>query len=151
MVGGTLAHARVVRQIVTLIDNHLQGSGCEVFSESTKVTVDDCAAFLPDVFVTCTRTQPEASTVADAPVLIIEVVSPSTRGYDYSTKLVMYRRIPSLQQYVLVDPGERTVESYSRRPDGSWSLVDHTASGRVTLAPIDLELTSEQVFARLAA
>lgn len=149
MVGGTLDHARVVGRLARLIGNHLEGSACEVFSESTKVTVDGCASFLPDVFVTCQRQQPGYSTVADAPVLIIEVVSPSTRGYDYSTKLAMYRRLPTLLQYVLVDHTERTVESYTRQPDGSWRLVDHTESGALALAQIDLVLSLSDVFASL--
>ena len=151
MVGGTLNHARVVGQLARIIGNHLEGSGCEVFSESTKVVVDDSAVFLPDVFVTCSKTQPGTGTVADEPVLIIEVVSPSTRGYDYGTKPAIYRRLPSLRQYVLVDPVERTAESHTRQDDGSWKLVDHTDSGEIPMAVIDLALPLKHVFAVLPA
>ena len=149
MVGGTLNHARVVRQLALLIGLHLRGTRCEVFSESTKVTVDNAAAFLPDVFVTCERSQPGTSTVADAPVLIIEVLSPSTRAMDYGTKLTMYRRLPSLKQYVLIDPVERTAESYTRQDDGSWKLLDFGPGSTLRLEGIDLDLQLNEVFAPL--
>jgi Uma2 family endonuclease len=75
-------------------------------------------------------------------------LSPITRAYDYTTKMAMYRRIPSLQQYVLVDPIERAIKSFSRQTKG-WLLTDHTPTGILPLPSIDLELTFDQVFAAL--
>lgn len=150
MVGGTLAHAMVVIRVARLIGNHLEGSGCRVFSESTKVRLSDDTVFLPDVFVTCQRTKPDSSTIADDPVLVIEVTSPSTSDYDHGTKFAHYRRLASLAQYVMIDPVNRTVESYLRNTDGSWQLSEAVTGAQITFSPIELTLAVADVFSDLA-
>lgn len=58
------------------------------------------------------------------PSAVIEVLSPSTQAYDRSKKFALYRRLPSLKEYVLVDPDTRRVESFRVAPGGLWTLHD---------------------------
>ncbi len=58
------------------------------------------------------------------PVLIVEVLSASTEAYDRGGKFAIYRRLPSLEEYVLVSQDQPLVEAFSRQPDGRWVLSE---------------------------
>jgi hypothetical protein len=72
------------------------------------------------------------------PTLIVDVLSPSTEGYDRGAKLAHYRRVESLREVLLVSQGERVVEHYARAPDGSWRLRDFYPSN---MAGVSIEST----------
>jgi Uma2 family endonuclease len=80
MVGGKRGHGRVVANLMRHLGNHLDGSPCQVFSENMKVQVGQDAVLYPDVFVTYDREFTAEQPVFTAPVLIIEVLSPSTNS-----------------------------------------------------------------------
>ncbi len=90
--------------------------------EGMKVQIADDTVLYPDVFVTCDKADLATDRIFTAPTLVIEVLSPSTQGYDRSQKFALYRRIPALQEYILVDPDTRRVEGLPprrRRPVGA--------------------------------
>jgi len=84
--------------------------------------------------------------VFTAPVLVIEVLSLSTQRYDRSEKFAIYRKLPSLHEYVLVDPETRRVEMFRPQPDGSCVYLDMTERGELAMQSIDLALPLELVF-----
>lgn len=63
------------------------------------------------------------------PVLIVEVLSPSTEGYDRGKKFELHRTIPSFREYLIVHQDRCCVERYSRQDDGSWLLREHIGAG----------------------
>ena len=77
--------------------------------------------------------------------LIIEVLSPSTKGYDKRNKFILYRTLASLQEYVLIDPSTREVEVFTLTRDG-WLLTDQSKSEELTLASIGAKLSLTAVF-----
>ncbi|MCW7541580.1 Uma2 family endonuclease [Aquabacterium sp. A7-Y] len=147
MVGGTRGHARVIANLMRHIGNHLEGSACQVFSEALRVVVDDEAAFYPDVFVSCDRQFSANEKASTTPVLVIEVLSPSTESFDRGKKFGMYRRLSTLQEYVLIDPNSRRVEVYTVHRDGTCLFEDQTEEGRLRLSSIALDLPLKKVFA----
>ncbi len=112
MVGGTRGHGRVVANPLRDLGNHLDDTPCQAFSENMKDQVGDEAVLYPDVFVTCDRQFDAKQAVFTAPVLVVEVLFPSTQGYDRSQKFAIYRRLESLREYALIDPDTRRVEVY---------------------------------------
>lgn len=74
-------------------------------------------------------------------MLLIEILSDSTPDYDRGTKLTAYPKLPSLKEYVLVDPDARSVQLYRRNPDDTWLLIDCAARGDLRLESVDLNLT----------
>ena len=103
MVGGTARHNRVILNLASRIGDHLDGTSCQVFAENMKVQITEGILY-PDVMVTCGKAEAgDEQTVSD-PKLIIEVLSPSTRGYDKRDKFILYRTLASLREYVLIDP-----------------------------------------------
>jgi Uma2 family endonuclease len=146
MVGARRGHGRVVSNLGRHIGNHFEEGPCQVFSENMKVRIADEAVLYPDIFVTCGAYFSADQQVFTDPVLIIEVLSPSTQRYDRSEKFAMYRKLPTLREYVLIDPATQRAEVFRLQNDGSCLYIDMTERGILTLSSIDFELALDQVF-----
>ncbi|MBK7238027.1 MAG: Uma2 family endonuclease [Sterolibacteriaceae bacterium] len=146
MVGGTRGHNRVIANLTRHLGNHLDNGPCQVFSEAMKVQIANDAILYPDVLVTCDKRFKADEQVVTAPTLIIEVLSPSTQGYDRGKKFAIYRKLTSLREYVLIDPETRRAEVFRPQIDGSCLYLDMTDSGALTLASIECELPLDWVF-----
>jgi Uma2 family endonuclease len=105
--------------------------------------------FYPDVFVTCDRDDLRTDQVFTAPTVVVEVLSPSTQAYDRGQKFTWYRRLPSLREYLLVDPDTRELQLFRRGADGLFTLHDLTGAPQVELTSIGCTLPAEEVFDRL--
>jgi len=145
MVGGSARHNRVIMNLGACMAAHLDGSGCQVFSESMKVQIADGILY-PDLVVTCGKSLAGDEQVVIDPKLVIEVLSPSTKGYDQRDKFILYRSLASLREYVLIDPAERRVEVFTWAEIDAWTLVDQTRSGELNLRSMALSLPFDAVF-----
>ncbi len=124
MSGGSQEHDLISVNIITGLKNQLRGSGCRVFSGNLKVRIKQLDLFYyPDVSMSC-NPQDREKYFLEYPCLIFEVLSPSTERIDRQEKLINYRELDSLQEYVLVSQTEKKVEVYQRgdRPC-NWSLA----------------------------
>lgn len=139
-------HARVVGNLMRHLGNQLDGSPCQVFSESIKVQVGDDTILYPDVVVTCDRADLSADHIFLSPSLVIEVLSPSTESYDRGRKFTLYRRIESLREYVLVDPALRRVEAYRRTTNGAWLFMDLSSEPALALPCIECSVALDSLF-----
>lgn len=149
MVGGKRGHGRIVANLMRHLGNHLDGTPCQAFSESMKVQVGDDAVLYPDVFVTCDSTFSTFSAeqlVFTAPVLVVDVLSPSTQAHDRSHKFAIYRRIASLREYALIDPDTRRVEVFRPGDDGLWNLFDMSDEARVAFTSVGFGLPLADLF-----
>jgi len=82
------------------------------------------------------------------PLLIIEVLSPSTRSYDRGDKFAHYRSIPVLQDYLLIDSSRLAVEHFRRTSNGEWILHEYqTLSDSLSLPAIGIELPLTEIYA----
>jgi Uma2 family endonuclease len=146
MVVGRRVHGRVVSNLNAALKSGLSGSPCQVFAESMKVQPADDTVLYPDVFVTCDAADLRTEQIFRAPKLVIEVLSPSTQGYDRSLKFALFRRLASLQEYVLVDPDTRRIEVFRVGADGLWVLHDMSERNALTLASVGCEISMSDVF-----
>lgn len=146
MTGARRIHGRVVSNLSRRLSEALDGSPCQVFSEGMKVQVGDDTILYPDVFVTCDRADLATEQIFRAPMLVVEVLSPSTQSYDRSRKFAFYRRIPALQEYMLVDPDTRRVEAFRRNADDQWVLHDMSDGDVLEAASVGARITLSDVF-----
>jgi Uma2 family endonuclease len=146
MVGARRSHGRVVSNLNGLFFNALRGNRCQVFAESMKVLVADDTVLYPDLFVTCDRADLATEQLFRAPTLVLEVLSPSTAGYDRGEKFALYRRLPALREYLLVDPLTRRVEGFRLRDDGTWTFHDMSEGPALDVASLGILLPLAQVF-----
>ena len=145
MVGGTARHNRVILNLASRLADHLDGSLCPVFAESMKVQLAEGVLY-PDLVVAFGKAGAgDEQTVAD-PKLVVEVLSPSTKGYDKRDKFILYRSLATLREYVLIDPSKRQVEVFTLTDAGACLLTDQTLANELTLASIDCKLPLSLVF-----
>lgn len=122
MTGASEAHNVICVNLITRIHPHLRGTGCRAFINDMKVRVEAANSFYyPDIMVTCEPFQ-STSVFKTSPALIIEVLSPSTKHIDLREKLVMYRQLASLQEYVVVYQDRVLIEVYRKHADGEWEF-----------------------------
>jgi Uma2 family endonuclease len=127
MAGGSPWQSLIIFNLGRELGNGLKGRGCRVMGQDvrTRVSYEGLYTY-PDVVVVCGEmkfAEPGKDTIAN-PQLIIEVLSRSTEAYDRGFKFTQYRRIESLQEYVMVSQVEPRVELYRRRANGHWDFSE---------------------------
>ncbi|GAB6140041.1 Uma2 family endonuclease [Methylosoma difficile] len=145
MAGAGFNHNCLAGNIFRKIGNHLEGKPCTPFMADMKVRVGKDYVY-PDVLVDCSEMSGDAL-FSNTPVLIIEVLSKSTRKTDTSTKLLRYINLPSLQEYVLIEPDFVSVQIMRR--DKHWLPEYFYLGDTFTLASIDLSLSVETLYDRV--
>lgn len=151
MAGGTPEHGRLAMRVAIALGAQLRGRHCEPYSSDVRVRVlaTDLATY-PDLSVVCGRLERDpvdANTIIN-PIVLVEVLSDSTEKYDRGEKFAHYRRIPSLQEYVLVSQLEPRIEVFRRNADGkSWTLHIAEASERAKIESIGCDIAVDEVYA----
>lgn len=147
MAGGTKAHNQIAGNFYGLLRTHLRGTPCQVFIGDVKVHVAwDWYEryYYPDVVVGCEKGDTDPY-VLEQPKLIVEVLSNSTERDDRSEKFYTYRRLPSLEEYILVAQDTLRVEVYRRETD--WDLEIYTAAdASLALRSIDASWVLQEVY-----
>jgi Uma2 family endonuclease len=152
MSGGSLNHARIIGNINRSFGVKLN-SHCESVTTDVKVQVESYRKFYyPDVLVICDKPaffQKRNDTIVN-PVLIVEVLSDSTEAKDRGEKMLAYRTLESLQEYVLVSQNRPVVEQYSKNADGNWI---HKATiglkSFVKFDSVEIEISLEEIYQRV--
>jgi len=147
MTGGTLPHSEIAVNLTTLLKNHLRGKGCRVLGSDAKVGITDEGPFLyADGSVTCDARDRTALKFCQFPSLIAEVLSPSTEAYDRGGKFAQYRRLASLQEYVLISSDRISVEIFRLNETGKWELTPYASGDCIYLSSLDLQFPIEQLY-----
>ena len=143
MSGGTKAHSILAGMWITQLNIKLQGRGCSVFTSDMKVRTRRTGSYLyPDVSVVCgeAQTHKDMDDVVTNPIVVIEVLSPSTEGYDRGKKFSLYREVESLQDYILAHTGAIHVEHFTRQ-SGNWLYREYTGEeSTMQIASIECEI-----------
>ena len=153
MAGGTGEHSLIISNLIREVGNRLKGGPCRVYDSNLRIAVNRGTRYVyPDASVVCGQIEydaiDDARHTAMNPKVIIEVLSPSTEGYDRGEKFRRYLKVPSFEEYVLVSQTVPVVETYTRQADGSWvfrAFEGMDAVARLQTLAIDLPLT--EVFA----
>jgi len=145
MSGASDNHGRIAANIARELGNHLKGAPCEVFIADLKVRFGKDYLY-PDVMVDC-RDGAAESYFAQSPVLIVEVLSDSTRRFDLTKKLIRYINIPSLKEYVVLEQNIVSVQVF--RKSNHWRPDYYFLGDTVTFESIGLTLSVEDIYDRV--
>jgi Uma2 family endonuclease len=134
------AKQRAFRALEAAIER--AGVACQALIDGLAVAVDDETSYIPDSLVNCGEPGAPDSLIAPNPVIVVEVLSPSTRNIDTTVNLADYFRVPGLRHYVIVDLGRQHVVHY-RKQDGTVTVVVMT-EGEIAFDPpgISVAVTS---------
>ncbi|MGE0606010.1 MAG: Uma2 family endonuclease [Pirellulales bacterium] len=126
MSGASWEHALIKDNLARILGNELAGGPCRAVTSDLRVKVDESGLYTyPDLLVVCGEPRFEDN-VFDTllnPRILIEVLSDSTEKYDRGEKFAQYRRIESLQEYVMLSQTQPLAERFVRQPDGSWLMT----------------------------
>ena len=150
MAGAEDRHVTVAGNLYIALRQHLSSSPCRTYMSDMRLHVAAANSyFYPDVLVTCSALDLASPTVKTEPKLIAEVLSPSTAAYDRGLKFSHYRRIVSLEEYLVIDLDTRSTDCYRKGADGLWVLHPFARGEAVLLASVALELSAERLFAEV--
>jgi Uma2 family endonuclease len=155
MAGGTGNHGLISNSIGTALDNAIdkKGKSCFVFSSDMKVRVEHFdKAIYPDVTVTCDKPKYENKnkTILSNPILLIEVLSKSTKDYDIGKKFEMYRSIPTFKEYMIVYQTVAKVQTWYKEEEDLWRIA--TVQGLesdIYLHSIDATISLKDIYKRI--
>jgi Uma2 family endonuclease len=149
MSGGSPNHALIAANLIATLQSQLKGTGCRVFTGDLRVHIPASELYTyPDVTVVCGKlelTGDRQDNLAN-PILIVEVLSPSTESYDRGQKFSLYRSIPSLREYVLVSQDRISIEIFHKNDAGIWEL-HLPEEGNVILASVGCRIQLDDVYA----
>ncbi|MEZ5351729.1 MAG: Uma2 family endonuclease [Bryobacteraceae bacterium] len=119
----TVVHGRLVVNIGRRLAEQLESSRCAIAAQ-VRVRINATKYAFPDLIVYCGKpatTDAHQDTITN-PKVIVEILSPTTEGYDRGAKFDLYRELPSLEEYVLVSQDKQRIETLQRTPEGDWLL-----------------------------
>ncbi|MGA2498985.1 MAG: Uma2 family endonuclease [Tepidisphaeraceae bacterium] len=153
MAGGTADHSLILVNVIGELRNRLKGKPCRAYESNLRIRIARTVLYTyPDISVICGPRQPDpgdpSGETMTNPRLIVEVLSPSTEAYDRGEKFDHYRKLDSLQEYVLVSQSTPRIETFLRQPEGNWLLTP--VSGLTSIAKLrslEVELPLAEVYA----
>jgi len=145
MAGAGYNHNCILANVVREFSNHLKGTSCGTFAADMKVCLGKDYVY-PDVLVDCSK-MAGGDYFSTSPVIIVEVLSRSTRKMDTTTKLIRYVNLPSLQEYVLIEQDIVAVQVLRRNND--WKSEYFYLGDSVTFESIGLSLLVEEIYDRV--
>jgi Uma2 family endonuclease len=130
------------------LDRAIRSSGltCEVTGDGITVEIDDDTDYEPDALVNCGSPNDPNAVVASNPVVVVQVLSPSTQSIDTTDKLADYFRVPSIQRYPIVRTVRREIVHRFRFGDGIATRIVNI--GTIQLDPPGIALDIDEVYTR---
>lgn len=154
MSGASKNHARLSSNIAFRFHAFLEGMPCESYQTEVKVKASDSRYYYPDVIVTCEAAaeDPEDPYLIVQPILLVEVLSPTTKRTDKVEKFNAYQQIPGLLEYVIVAQDQMRVEIYRHRKAGDvWQGEVFTEPNeQVLFESVGLRLSLADIYRRVS-
>jgi Uma2 family endonuclease len=151
MSGAKMTHVKMVMNLSRALSNQLYGKPCQPYGNDLRIHIPANTLFTyPDISVICGAPETLNNDEMNAlnPTVIIEVLSSSTKSYDRGEKFRLYRDIPSLKEYVLIDSESIAVEDWYINDHGNWELnetMDNSAL--LHFHSIDISVPLQAIYA----
>ena len=150
MAGGTMDHSLIANNCSASLQRALAGRGCRIVGPDLLLRIEQAdVSTYPDLMVICDAPNfhGRRKIIIDNPIVIVEVLSPSTESYDRGEKFDAYRQLPSLRDYVLVHQNEARIEVFSLESDGSWNQTEVSGlNARLTLESLAIEVPLASIY-----
>lgn len=145
---GNLAHAALCVRLASLLDQALTEGPCIAYSSDARLNMGTGRQyFYPDLSVACSDPGKPPKKILTQPIVVIEVLSPTTEKYDRDTKLASYKALPSLMEYMLVGSQAREIVVYRREND--WQPYHYQSGDVVELKSIGVSFPFDAIYYRI--
>ena len=149
MSGAGLRHNIIFSNLFIAIGNLLKGKSCFPYGSDMRLHIPENTLFTyPDISIYCGElTDDPEEDNATNPTVLIEILSPSTRDYDRGGKFKLYREIPTLKEYVLVDTDSILVEVFRINQSGHWELEEYKSPDTVLpFTSLSISVTLKDIY-----
>jgi len=149
IVAVTFKHGRIAVKTARHLDERLDGKPCRVVNSPVRVRVSPTRFVYPDILVVCGKpayTDEKQETLTN-PKVIIEILSPSTEGYDRGPKFALYRNLPSFDEYLLIAQDQPRIEVFRKAADNQWILTIWEGLGATArVESLDITLPLAEIY-----
>ncbi len=150
MSGASWNHNVIARNLNTIILPILKGKSCSMYGSDLRIHIPENTLYTyPDFSIICgtpETTDEEKDTIVK-PAAIIEILSPTTKSYDRGDKFNLYRQIPTLQEYILIDSETVSVEHFVKQNVNEWKLTEiKDISKSFIIKTVDIPVTLQELY-----
>jgi Uma2 family endonuclease len=150
MAGADVRHNKIFSNIFGELFTKLKGKSCQPYGSDLRIYVPENTFYTyPDITVICGDLIPSAKDHNSIiqPTVVIEILSPSTKSYDRGDKFRLYREIPTLRDYVLIDSQSISVEAYHLNKSRHWELEEFkTTESSLTLYSLNITMPLTEIY-----
>ena len=152
MAGASIQHNRITANVLSFVRPQLRNRGCEAFGSDLRIQTPGGLFTYPDLSVICGEPlliQGRPDTLTN-PIALVEVLSDATREYDRGQKFTLYKEIPTLREYVLIEQDEPLVETFRFTSERVWEPRSHTnLDADVLLESVNLTIPFREIYQRV--
>jgi Uma2 family endonuclease len=150
MAGAGPRHNVIFSNLFGRLAYHLKGNPCRPFGSDMRIHIPENTLFTyPDISILCNDVIPadaDQETVVQ-PTVLIEILSPSTKDYDRGGKFKLYRDIPTLKEFIVIDSESISVEAFRINASGHWELEEYKKLNEVlTIASVGISVSLEEIY-----
>ena len=152
MPGTGIRHSIISVNVIAILANLLRGRECQPYGSDMRINIPENSLFTyPDISIFCGDLIPlrEDENTAIGPTAIFEILSRATRNYDRGIKLMLYRAIPTLKDYILIEAESIHAEHFAISSQGLWQLKKYDApEEEIFIETLNLRLPISEIYSR---
>lgn len=152
MAGASLRHVIIATNLLVQTALQLKGKSCHPYGSDMRIHIPENTLFTyPDISIICGDVvpSPEDEDTAIQPIVLIEILSPATKNYDRGEKFRLYRDIPSLKEYILVDSESVNIEAFRLNAGRHWELEEYRAVDNILeINAVFLSIALQDIYER---
>jgi Uncharacterized protein conserved in cyanobacteria len=153
MTGGTTNHNSIIINLIANLKFGLRGKNYSLFTSDVRLWIPQTRRYVyPDIMVIQGEPiyQENNQTVVTNPLVIIEVLSNSTKDYDRGGKFLAYRSIPEFKEYILIDQYSYHIEQFAKNSNGKWVLTEYDLEDSIlTLESVEFQIPMIEIYERI--
>jgi Uma2 family endonuclease len=145
LAGGSPDHSIIIANLTAAIKGPLKGNPCRVYNSDVQLKLSERRYVFPDITISCDERDKNQKETIHYPLVVVEVLSPTTEATDRGKKAAYYRACPTIQEYVMVDSEEVFVEVH-RREEGRWTINIFEPADTITLESLSIQFPIEDAY-----
>ena len=148
--GAMPKHNVIFKNVFGELYKKLKGKSCQPYGSDLRINIPENTLFTyPDISIICGDivTSEHDEDTATQPIVLIEILSKRTKDYDRGSKFKLYRDIPTLKEYILIDSESISIEAFSINQNNHWELIEYkTVENTLSIATIDFQLPLIEIY-----
>lgn len=145
LAGGSPDHSIIIANLTSAIKGPLKGSQCRVYNSDVQLQLTEKRYVYPDITISCDERDRNQREMIHYPIVVVEVLSPTTEAIDRGKKAAYYRTCPTIKEYMMVDSEEVFVEVH-RLEEGRWTINNYEPGDTIQLESLGIQFLIEDAY-----